>query len=101
MRGLDPRIHRKKHFIQGWIAGSSPAMTVDGALSTAADRAHPSNSGSLPAASAVAPPHPKRAHRSRAAFLSLAGSVAGASSSASRKPTLLTPPVPPPVATTA
>src|SRR5258708_37815463 len=53
MRGLDPRIHRKKRFIKGWIAGSSPAMTVDGALSTAADRAHPSNSSSLPAASAA------------------------------------------------
>jgi hypothetical protein len=30
MRGLDPRIHllRKKFFKNGWIAGSSPAMTT-------------------------------------------------------------------------
>src|SRR5258707_4000070 len=99
MRGLAPRIHRKKHFIQGWIAGLSPAMTVDGALSTAADRAHPSNSGSLPAANAVAPPHPKRAHRSRAAFLSLAGTVAGAPAAPRPKPTRLDPPLRNPCAT--
>src|ERR1700686_3964857 len=27
MRGLDPRIHRKKPCSRRWIAGSSPAMT--------------------------------------------------------------------------
>jgi hypothetical protein len=27
MRGLDPRIHQKKSRFEGWIAGSSPAMT--------------------------------------------------------------------------
>src|SRR5262249_29471034 len=33
MRGLDPRIHRKKAFTRRrWIAGSSPAMTVDGSV---------------------------------------------------------------------
>src|SRR5262245_38275114 len=31
MPGLDPGIHRKKHFKRRrWIAGSSPAMTADG-----------------------------------------------------------------------
>jgi hypothetical protein len=31
MRGLDPRIHRfrKMSFFERWIAGSSPAMTID------------------------------------------------------------------------
>src|SRR3954465_13492805 len=31
MRGLDPRIHpsSKQSFRRGWIAGSSPAMTVE------------------------------------------------------------------------
>jgi hypothetical protein len=30
MRGLDPRIHflREKFYENGWIAGSSPAMTI-------------------------------------------------------------------------
>jgi hypothetical protein len=29
IRGLDPRIHPlRKNFFKGWIAGSSPAMTV-------------------------------------------------------------------------
>jgi hypothetical protein len=29
MRGLDPRIHLEKRLLEdGWIAGSSPAMTV-------------------------------------------------------------------------
>jgi hypothetical protein len=30
MRGLDPRIHplRKMSFVERWIAGSSPAMTI-------------------------------------------------------------------------
>src|SRR5262249_14366181 len=27
MRGLDPRMHRKKRFFKGWIAESGPAMT--------------------------------------------------------------------------
>src|SRR5262245_44079033 len=36
MRGLDPRIHRKKRFIRGgWIDGSTPAMTTDGSVPTA------------------------------------------------------------------
>jgi hypothetical protein len=35
MRGLDPRIHRKKQFSRsGWIAGSSPAMTEDRTVQT-------------------------------------------------------------------
>jgi hypothetical protein len=50
MRGLDPRIHpfAKKFFEDRWIAGSSPAMTADGALraaltpSATTDRARPS-----------------------------------------------------------
>jgi hypothetical protein len=28
MRGLDPRIHRLAKKEEGWIAGSSPAMTT-------------------------------------------------------------------------
>jgi hypothetical protein len=29
MRGLDPRIHQSRTFCkEGWIAGSSPAMTI-------------------------------------------------------------------------
>src|SRR2546430_10609311 len=38
MRGLDPRIHRKQRLVHssGWIAGSSPAMTANGSVPTAA-----------------------------------------------------------------